>query len=129
MDYPYYANYPTDNPSEIDNSSSSVGLKRSMMVVMTVTIRKMDADDNHDVDHDDDCFQYDEISYLDLTLFYAEKGPLAEEGLGTRLNMMTKMMTMMIMITMMMTTTMIMVMLMTTTIVLKRNNKWFCWHL
>ena len=40
MDYPCCANYP----SETDNSSCSVGLKRSMMVVMTVTIRKMDAD-------------------------------------------------------------------------------------
>ena len=108
MDYPYYANYPTDNPSETDNSSSSVGLKRSMMVVMTVTIRTMNADDNHDIDHD-------VISYPDLTLFYGEKGPLAEGGLGTRLDMIIKMiMMMMIMVTMMM---------MTTTIILKRKKK------
>ena len=48
------------------------------MVVMTVTTGTMNADDNHDIDHDDDCFAYDVISYRDLTLFYAKKGPLAE---------------------------------------------------
>ena len=69
----------------------------------------MNADDNHDINHDDHCCWYDVISYPDLTLFYAEKGPLAEGGLGTRLDMIIKMITMMmIMITMMMTTTMIM---------------------
>ena len=43
------ANYPADNPS------SNVDLKRPMMVVITVTIRKMNADDNHDINHDDHC--------------------------------------------------------------------------
>lgn len=60
------------------------------MVVMTVTTGTMNADDNHDIDHDDDCFSYDVISYPDLTLFYAKKGPLAEGGLGTRLDMIIK---------------------------------------
>ena len=95
-----------------------------MMVVITVTIRKMNADDNHDINHDDHCCWYDLISYPDLTLFDAEKGPLAEGGLGTRLDMIIKMITMMmIMITMMMTTTMIIMTLMTTTIMLKRKKK------
>ena len=60
------------------------------MVVMTVTTGTMNADDNHDIDHDDDCFSYDVISYPDLTLFYAKNEPLAEGGLGTRLDMIIK---------------------------------------
>ena len=57
---------------------------------MTVTTGTMNADDNHDIDHDDDCFSYDVISYPDLTLFYAKNEPLAEGGLGTRLDMIIK---------------------------------------
>ncbi|CAH3029434.1 unnamed protein product, partial [Porites evermanni] len=62
-----YANYPADNPSETDNPSFNVDLKRPIMVVMTVTTGTMNADDNHDIDHDDDCFSYDiMVSYHDM---------------------------------------------------------------